>query len=221
VEIFEGMEPGGADHCATLALLAEGQMKIGRYSKAIGTLEKLQRLQLTSHPEVFLARVKAMWYSGDFVEDLPSVCQNLVELANNDKCSVLTRAAAFNSDALINLLGDYDESRDLNQAASVFPLQCATDLLEKTHPLACAAVYNNLGIVQAVYAIENDMHYSLDTWSKGRLLVEKISTDGVSAIAAKRIQAKILANLAWAMLQVQESDVDNNDKGLKSASESA
>jgi tetratricopeptide (TPR) repeat protein len=209
-KVFSSIQPGGNEHKAALALLADCQES----SAAIKTLQNLNQYQHDSQ-EIFSIQIslaKALWLNGDFAE-AESICAAMLQ---NEKLlaslSPLHAASARTGQAISRLC--LADSRD-----DIFsvrdPFQMVVKSLERSvsgndaHALALAQL--NLGTAEAIYAQFlskiNNVNVPLDgamrAWKNGLATLKRKRE---MSLLSHAIQAQILTQMSWGLLQMEDSD---------------
>ncbi|GKY94238.1 hypothetical protein MPSEU_000389600 [Mayamaea pseudoterrestris] len=216
-KVFSSIQPGGGEHKAALALLADSQDP----PAAVKTLKYLQNYQQSRQEQfsVQISLAKALWLGGDF-EGAESTCSHLLQndtLLSN--LSPLHTASARTGQAISRICA----AESLDHVFSVRdPFRMVVKSLEggSSQP-ALALARLNYGTAEAIYAHivarENKVHVPLDgamrAWKQGLATLRKGKDASLLTYA---IEAQLLIQLAWGLLQMgDEIDI------IKRASEFA
>jgi hypothetical protein len=241
VQIFGSYRSGSMEHVACFALLAEFQNRNNAYTECSTTLNELLRAYNDTHSAILndvvqLGLAKLHWFHGHH-ELAKEICDSLVDRNRPIEAAARTGQAVSRL-SLVSSLDDVFSVRD--------PFRMTIKRLEHTaHPASTvlAAAYLNMGVAEAVWAETVSKHNEVDApldaamrnWKQGLTTLKKgnsknsISGATLSSSSGHRtgessslrsiLQARLLANMAWGMLQ-KTNELDYVSRAVEFASES-
>lgn len=218
-KVFSSIQPGGSEHKAALALLADCQDP----SAAIKTLCNLRQYQHSAEEQYALeiSLAKAHWLNGDFVES-GSICSNLLENESLLASLPPIHAASARTGQAISRICSMEET--LDDAFSVRdPFRMVVKSLERVPSIGLALAQLNMGTAEALYAqtITKQHEYSelpldgaMRSWKQGLTTMKRLKDD--SSLLCFAVRAQLLSQMSWGLLNM----IDNGNNA-KEASELA
>ena len=239
VQIFGSYQTGSIEHIACFALLAEFQNRNNQLQDCAATLQELSRVcnsignsqeALMLQDLIQLGLAKLHWLHGQH-EQAKVICDSLVDQDRPIEAAART-GQALSRLLLVSSLDDVFSVRD--------PFRMTIKHLERTvHPASTilGAAFLNMGIAEAVWAETVSKHNNVDApfdaamrnWKQGLTTLKKGSNKssiasngfrvGESSLLRSILRARLLANMAWGMLQMTHQ-VDYIKRATEFASES-
>jgi tetratricopeptide (TPR) repeat protein len=234
-QIFGSYQTGSVEHLACSALLAEFQNRCSLYSESAATLEELVPLCRKDGPlqedlpdKIQIGLAKLHWLYGRH-EKAKAICDDLVDQDRPIEAAARTGQAVSRL-LFVSSLDDVFSVRD--------PFRMTIKDLERTvHPASTVlgAAYLNMGIAEAVWAETVSKHNNVDapldaamrSWKQGLTTLKKGRSGtsragyrvGESSPLRSMLRARLLANMAWGMLQMTHQ-VDYLSRAMEYATES-
>ena len=196
VDVFSGIQPGGLEHLACLALKAEMEP----LQATLDEIHDLCKGKVDPQRIVQLSKAKLGWMEGDF-ELARSVTSNLVEdLENSRKPGIALHAARTGLGiSRISGMENIDDAfsvRDPFRQVVAHVKRCGT-------PEQAAMAYLNLGTAEAMYAASVSRFNDVEVPLNSAMVAWK---NGLTQLKGSRkhvfVQAQLHSNMAWGMLMM-------------------
>lgn len=225
-QVMEGMQRGGNEHLAVLALRAELQQRLGNHQavyKIMCQIESFWSERIEKEPrqeyspasiEFTLAKAKCLWYLGEFDEAF-ECCDDLLETDELQELP-LHYASALTGSGLAKLL----TCETLDDAFTVRdPFRMAVKCLEMySNQLgpALIAANLNLGVAEIIYGnvvrekrdVEVPIDPALKTWTTAITLLERRSSKPSEQSMISALDVRLQANMAWGIIKIDD-DMDD------------